>query len=273
MRPSVPSIVKRPEAFRRQLTELPAFRALLRAVEADFYRDLPLPGPILDLGCGDGHFADVAFDAPLDVGVDPWWSPLVEARARRQHRWLTRAVGAAMPFPPDSFQTVVSNSVLEHIPAVDPVLAEVARILRPGGWFHFSVPGPNFRRFLSVARSLDRVRLSTLAERYRRVFDRVSRHHYYLPPEAWSVRLRQVGLRVERWWSYFSPGALMALEWGHLLGLPCVVVKLLTGRWMLVPRAWNVWLTERLLRRFYEESLQGPGAYLFFSARRIPSPA
>lgn len=278
--PSFPEIAKHPENFRRQLRELPAFRALLRAVEADFYHDLPMPAPVLDLGCGDGHFAEVTFSAPLDIGLDPWRAPLEEAAARGWHRLVTHANGAAMPLPSAGFGTVVSNSVLEHIPDVGPVLGEVARILRPGGWFHFTVPGPNFRRFLSVARLLDGLGLTGLGEAYRKMFDRISRHYYYLSPAAWTDRLAHVGMRVVRWWSYFSPGALAALEWGHPLGLPSVVAKKLIGRWLLAPTAWNLWLTERLLRRFYEEPLRDPevsassaglGAYLFFSAQKLPA--
>lgn len=267
---SPPVVAKQIDAFRRQLRELPAFRALLRAVEADFYRTLPLPQPILDLGCGDGHFAEVAFDSRLHVGLDPWWGPLREAGARQRHRWLANADAAAMPFASVSYATVVSNSVLEHIADVDPVLREISRVLVPGGWLHFCVPGPNFRAYLSVARFLDSVGMAGLAERYRRLFDRISRHHYYLAPEAWRDRLARVGLTLDRWWPYFTPGALTALEWGHPLGLPSVLARKLTGRWLLVPARWNLWLTELLLRRFYEEPPGDPGAYLFFSARKIP---
>jgi SAM-dependent methyltransferase len=268
MQASSPSIRKNREGFRRQLRELPAFRALLRAVEADYYQDLSLPGPVLDLGCGDGHFAEVAFQHHLSVGLDPWWEPLTEAAKRGQHRHLTYAMGAPMPFADNRFGTVVSNSVLEHIPDVRPVLHEVGRVLAPGGWFHFTVPGPNFRRFLSVARAFDALRLPGLAERYRLLFDRISRHRYYWDPEEWANQLSQAGLVVDRWWTYFSPGATAALEWGHPLGLPTVLVKWLTGRWLLVPKDWNLWLTERILRRFYEEPLPEAGAYLFFSARK-----
>ena len=265
---SPPAIARRPDAFRRQLRELPAFRALLRAVEADFYRTLPLPQPILDLGCGDGHFAEVAFDSRLHVGLDPWWGPLREASVRGHHSWLANADAAAMPFASASYATVVSNSVLEHIPDVDPVLYEVSRVLAPGGWFHFCVPGPNFRRFLSVARFLDSIRLGGLAERYRRLFDRVSRHHYYWTPETWGNQLANAGLVLVHWWSYFTPGALAALEWGHPLGLPSVLAKKVVGRWLIAPARWNLWFTELLLRRFYLEPLPDNGAYLFFSAHK-----
>ncbi|MFP4344077.1 MAG: class I SAM-dependent methyltransferase [Anaerolineales bacterium] len=265
-----PSVVGNSPAdtFERQLEELPAFRALLRAVEARFYADLPLPRPVLDLGCGDGHFATVAFPEGLEVGLDPWWAPLQEAREHDHYDLLTHALGARLPFRAAAFGTVVSNSVLEHIPTVDPVLQEVARVLRPGGWFHFCVPGPNFRRFLSVSRFLDGLGLRRYAAAYRRLFDRISRHHTYDTPQGWEARLERVGLRVERRWSYFSRGALAALEWGHPLGLPSLVTKRLTGRWLLVPRRWNLVLTAALLRRYYHESLPEEGAYLFFVVRQ-----
>ncbi len=257
-------------AFRGQLGQLPAFRALLRSVEAHFYVDLPLPAPVLDLGCGDGHFAAATFDEALDVGLDPWWPPLREAGTRAAHRVLTCANGARMPFPDAHFATVVSNSVLEHIPEVEPVLHETARVLAPGGRFYFCVPGPSFRRYLSVARGLDRLGLDGLAERYRRLFDRITRHYYYHNPQTWRARVAETGLRVTRWWSYFSPQALTALEWGHPLGAPTLVSKVLFGRWIVAPTRWNLALTERLLRRYYEEPLPpgDEGAYLFFIARK-----
>ncbi len=257
------------DTFDQQLQDLPAFRALLRAVEVDFYADLPMPAPVLDLGCGDGHFATVAFEHKLDVGLDPWAGPLREARTRDAYRILTHADGARMPFPDAHFATVVSNSVLEHIRDVEPVVREVARVLQPGGAFYFCVPGPNFRQFLSIARILDALRLRGLAEAYRRLFDRITRHRYYNTPEEWAERLFRVDLRVERWWSYFSPAALATLEWGHPLGLPCVLAKKLTGRWLLVPTRWNLALTAALLRRYYEEPLPEQGAYLFFIARKL----
>nr|HID14397.1 class I SAM-dependent methyltransferase [Anaerolineae bacterium] len=260
----------------QHLHHLPAFRALLRAVEARFYAGLPLPRPALDLGCGDGHFASVAFDGPLEAGLDPWWGPLIEARDRSAYRVLAQAVGARMPYPDGYFATVVSNSVLEHIPQVQPVLAEVARVLQPGGRFYFCVPGPNFLPFLSIGRALDRLcqlaNLPTcrLADLYRRFFNRISRHYHCDGAEVWERRLEAAGLRLARWWPYFSRRALTALEWGHYLGLPSLVCKKLTGRWVLWPSRVNLWLTERLVRPLYQEirSLGSAGAYLFFVARK-----
>ena len=260
----------------RQLTEIPAFRGLLRAVEARFYvaespisnHGLPLPRPVLDVGCGDGHFAASTFPESLDAGLDPWWGPLTEARDRRVYRALAQAEGARMPYPNGYFASALSNSVLEHIPAVDAVLAETARVLRPGAPFYFCVPGDNFLPFLSAGRTLDALRLRPLGDAYRRFFNRISRHHHCDDAETWRSRLDRAGLTLDHWWPYFSRGALTALEWGHFLGLPSLAAKKLTGRWVLWPSRANLWPTERLLRRYYQEPLPEAGAYLFFVARK-----
>ena len=251
----------------QHLQDLPYFRALLRAVEARFYQDIPLTEPILDLGCGDGHFASVMPPHPPFVGIDPWWGPLTEARGRTTYSLVMQASGAAMPFPSEHFATVISNSVLEHIPELDPVMAEVKRMLKPGGKFVFCVPSDYFLAFLSISRGLRRIGLNDPARSYESFFNRISRHHHCDDPETWQARLDAVGLRLVKHWYYFSQDALATLEWGHYFGLPSVVTKKLLGRWIVAPTRANLWLTERLVRRYYEEALPEHGAYLFFIAQ------
>lgn len=254
----------------RNLKDLPAFRGLLRAVEARFYQDIDLPGPVLDLGCGDAHFASVAFNRPLEVGVDPWTPPLREARRLRPHVYhaLIQASGAALPFPEAHFASAVSNSVLEHIPDLDPVLRDLARVLRPGARFVFCTPSEHFLEFLSLSRGFKQIGLRPLASAYESFFNRISRHYHCDSPAAWQERLARAGFVVERHWYYFSVGALRALEWGHYLGLPAALAHALTGRWVLAPTRANLAVTERLMRPFYDEALPEKGAYLFFITRK-----
>lgn len=257
-----------PDLLWLHLRELPAFRALLRATEARFYASLPFPDPVLDLGCGDGHFGAVALSRPPDVGLDPAASPLREALRRGAYRLLLQANGARMPFPDAVFGTVVSNCVLEHIPEVGPVVREVARVLRPGGRFYFSVPGPDFLALLSIGRMLDRPGLHTLGNLYRQFFHRISRHYHYDGVEGWRARLERAGLHMLDAHPYLSPRALAAVEWGHYFGLPSLVAKKLTGRWVIWPSRFNLWLTDRLFRPFYKEPPSPRNGCLFIIARK-----
>jgi SAM-dependent methyltransferase len=251
------------------LRDLPAFRGLLRAVEARFYQDLlPLDEPVLDVGCGDGHFASLAFPRPLQAGIDPAGAVLHEARQWGAYRGLARALGDALPFAGGTFATVISNSVLEHIPNVEPVLAEIARVLQPGGRFIFCVPGDRFTELLLFTRLFRRLRLEGLARAYGGYFNRISRHHHCDGPDAWQERLTVVGLRPVMHFSYFSQRANHALDLGHYYGAPSLVAKKLFGRWILVPSRWNLALTERWLRPLYDEPLPEVGAYLFVVAEK-----
>lgn len=252
------------------LRDLPYFRALLRAVEARFYEDISLPGPVLDLGCGDGHFASLAFDYPLEMGLDPWWGPIREAARRDSYQGLVCGAGDHMPYPDDCFGSGISNSVLEHIPDLDPVIEETARVLKPGAPFIFCVPNHRFLDTLSVSRWLDRIGLKDLARKYREFFNRISRHYNCDSHQVWESRLKSHGFVIEKWWDYFPPAALQVLEWGHYFGLPSWVSKALFGRWILARTDWNLYLADRLVRPHYEGDPRSPqGVYSFYITRKI----
>jgi len=251
------------------LRDLPYFRGLLRAIEAHFYQDIHLPAPTLDVGCGDGHFASVTFDRPLEVGIDPWEGPIREAARRNVYRLLVIGDAGRSPFPDGYFGSALSNSVLEHIPHVETVLAETARVLQPGAPFAFCVPNHQFASSLSVGRACDKIGLHRLGDRYRAFFNRIARHIHCDTPEVWQARLEAAGFHLERWWHYYPPQAMRVSEWGHFLGLPSLFVRKLTGRWILSPTRWNLALTMRLVRRFYDNSsICDDGTMTFYLARR-----
>lgn len=254
----------------RNLKDLPAFRGLLRAVEARFYEDIQLPSPVLDVGCGDAHFASITFKRPLDVGVDPWTPPLREARRLRPNAYggLVQGSGAAFPFPSQHFASALSNSVLEHIPDLDPVLKDLARVLKPGAPFMFCTPSDYFLDFLSISSGLKQVGLTPLGRAYENFFNRISRHYHCDSPAVWQERLERCGFVIDKYWYYFSIQALRALEWGHYFGLPASLAHALTGRWLFSPTRANLVLTEKIMRPFYEEPLPEKGAYLFFITHR-----
>ncbi len=148
--------------------ELPAFRALIRAIEHRLLVDLgPLPQPLLDIGCGDGHFAEVTIKHAA-VGIDIAHPSLVEAKRRNVYDTLDVASAWNIPYRSGSFGAVLANCAVEHMPKLDGVFGEVARVLRPGGKFIFSVPTDKHNANLmdgKRARSIGRSRSGTAVSR------------------------------------------------------------------------------------------------------------
>jgi SAM-dependent methyltransferase len=248
-----------------QIKEMPYFRGLLRAVEARAYQDIILKEPILDLGCGDGHFASIAFDRPIDVGIDPWSGPVKLAAKQGSYKQVINGLGNQLPFPDEYFGSVVSNSVLEHIEDLDVVIKEVARVIKPNGIFIFCVPNHFFLENLSISTWFDRIHLTGLGNLYRKFFNKISRHHHCDSPEVWEKRLSEAGFSIDKWWHYFSPKALHVLEWGHYFGLPSLIIHFLFRRWILIPKKWNLSFTEALARKIYNETpYQEKGSYSFY---------
>ena len=99
---------------------------------------------ILDVGCGDGQISRlaVAGGARAVVGVDPTWNQLAAARERAGGPAYARAAAGALPFPAERFDAVVACLVFEHIRDVDDAIAELARVLVPGGRFCFFLNHP-----------------------------------------------------------------------------------------------------------------------------------
>ncbi|MGI8937840.1 MAG: class I SAM-dependent methyltransferase [Iamia sp.] len=99
---------------------------------------------VLDVGTGEGQVArqTLAGGARTVVGIDPTRAQVVEAAVRGGGPSYALAGAAALPFAPASFDAVVACLVFEHVVAVDAALAEVARVLVPGGRFAFFLNHP-----------------------------------------------------------------------------------------------------------------------------------
>ena len=89
---------------------------------------------VLDLCCGHGNGAEALVAEGASVtGLD--FSPAMLAHARRRVPGAEFVEGDAtsLPFSEDSFDAVICNIGFGHIPDPDAALAEIARVLRPGG--------------------------------------------------------------------------------------------------------------------------------------------
>ena len=103
---------------------------------------------VLDLGCAGGFMAEALDDRGATVtGIDPAREAIAAARAHaaatgRDIRY-DMGVGEALPYEDAGFDAVVCVDVLEHVADLDRVLAEVARVLTPGGLFLYDTINRN----------------------------------------------------------------------------------------------------------------------------------
>ncbi len=98
---------------------------------------------VLDIGTGEGQIARLlAADGSSVVGMDPTMAQVEEAVRRAEGPSYARAGAADLPVADESFDAAIACLVFEHITAVDRAIAEVARVLKPGGRFVFMLNHP-----------------------------------------------------------------------------------------------------------------------------------
>lgn len=110
-------------AFYRQYFLYPKLNAVIK-------------GKALDLGCGIGDF--ITF-RPNTIGVDV--NSEIVTWCKGQGLSVSHMKQDELPFPENSFDSVVMDNVLEHIENPEKILEEVQRVLRPQGVFLVGVPG------------------------------------------------------------------------------------------------------------------------------------
>src|SRR5262245_57856673 len=112
-----------PEVIAEDAFELVAIREWLGEVRGQ---------RILDLGCAKGRFVRALAARGADmVGADPTWGMLLPAR--RAGGAYVQTTATALTFAEGSFDALICVEVIEHIPDIDRALAEMSRVLRPGG--------------------------------------------------------------------------------------------------------------------------------------------
>ena len=90
-------------------------------------------GRTLDLGCGTGRNLTLFPAGVRAIGLDPAFDSLRRARRRAPATPLVCGSAEALPFRPETFDTVVCGLVLCSVPDPTRGLAEIRRVLRPGG--------------------------------------------------------------------------------------------------------------------------------------------
>lgn len=230
---------------------LPSY-AMWRAIELRLLSRVDFPEPVLDVGCGEGEFARMLLGAHKRVvGLDLANNALRQARALSPR--VIKADATRLPFADGRFASALSNCVLEHIPNDIAVVAELGRVLQPGGTAAITVPAPGLKEHLYPYRKLQAEGRQVEAEEYLEEFDTRLAHLHYRTEGEWREIFAAAGFATVTVTPYL-PAATVSV-WSRLetsLMQPVAAVvhwKLLA--FALVPPPVRLAILYRMLRRHY----------------------
>jgi SAM-dependent methyltransferase len=258
------------------MSSAPLALAFERYLETRILSQVPFRRPVLDLGCGDGLFAHLLFEEPIDTGIDPDPREIEQARRRRCYLELIEGVGSAVPKPSGAYRTIFSNSVLEHIPALESVFREVHRLLAPGGRFYLTVPTPLFEQFTVLNCLLMGIGLERLAAQYRRFCSRVlwRQQHYHTQAE-WQTIAKSHGFLPIDAFTYDPMSICLLNDFLYPLAGLGLLSRRVLDRWVLWPRLRRITMRplSRILEGFLERGLRADrGGLVFLALEKGASP-
>ncbi len=256
--------------LREFLKVSPLSLSIWRGIEAYQLNKHMGPGykrPILDIGCGFGEFAGVFYNKSVEVGVDIDDKDLLRARQAKKFKKLIRADARNMPFPDNKFNTIISNSVLEHIPSVDKVFKESYRVLKPGGIFVYTVAIESFYKNLYFSSLFENHGFSYLGKMYYRAINQVFHHINVFPRSKWIRMTKKAGFTISLKKDIISKSATRVFDLTLLPSLPSQMSRWFFGKRFVYDFPGRAEIAEKLFGHLiYEEA--NPGSNLLVIAKK-----
>jgi 2-polyprenyl-6-hydroxyphenyl methylase/3-demethylubiquinone-9 3-methyltransferase len=179
---------------------------------------------VLDVGCGGGYTCEfLAQRGAVVTGMDQSAACIAAAQAHAQSMELAidyhTGVAEQLPFGGDRFDIVTCVDVLEHVQSVPTTIAEIGRVLKPGGRFLFDTINRTWQsRFLMIWLLEDWLRL---------IPQGIHDWEQFVPPAELTVRLQQADFsdvniqgfdlfgrhplaQLQTLWHYWQTGSLRA---------------------------------------------------------------
>lgn len=177
---------------------------------------------LLDVGCGGGILAEEFAELGMSVtGIDPSASSVETARRHADQSGLSIryhvGAGEQLPFADASFDYVSCCDVLEHVEDVNAVLAEISRVLKPGGLFFYDTVNRTWLSYLFL------IKISQEWKRWAYMQPDQHRFEWFIKPTELHQKMAGVGLINQQ-----TRG--MVADYNILKTL-CYLRRRVTGRW------------------------------------------
>ncbi len=241
--------------FRKFLKVAPLALAIWRGIEAyQLSRNsVKYKRPILDIGCGFGEFAGVFYDHAVEVGIDIDDRDLLKARQIKKFKNLIVADARKLPFSNNSFNTIISNSVLEHIPLVHKVFEESYRVLKPGGYLIFTVAIDTLYNNLFLTSLFEKLGIRPLGFLYYRAFNKIFHHINAFPKDKWITMVKKEGFTIIDQKEIISARSTRIFDLTLLFALPSQLCRWFFRKRWIFNFPGRIWLLEKIFGQFIAE--------------------
>ena len=170
----------------------------------------------LDLGCGRGIAAQVVFDQKIDFGLDNDPKTLNQAKKENIYKKTILAEANNIPLADKSLRLVFSNCVVEHLKDLDLTLKEVSRILDNKGFFIFTAPSDNFKKYGFFSR----LGLKGISLAYGRAREKKFEHYHTYSLKKWSSLLKEFNFKIVNSYYYIDQRALEFWDFLLIINAP-----------------------------------------------------
>lgn len=258
--------------FENYLYQAPLPLAVERTQECLLLSRYQFEGPVLDIGCGDGIFADILFNKVIDVGIDPNKKELQRAQKTGKYAELIECFGDKIPKPDGSFKTIFSNSVMEHIPDIKPVLKEAHRLLAQDGRLYLTLPTHLFDKYTFGYQILNKLGLKNKSNKFSVFFNKFWCHYHYYDVAGWRELFTEIGFVVDTEQEYGNKKMCMFNDLMAFFSLPSLFARKIINSWFWSDKWRSKYvkvLTPLVPIDFKNiEAQEGEGGLIFFILRK-----
>ncbi|QQS39012.1 class I SAM-dependent methyltransferase [Candidatus Woesebacteria bacterium] len=247
------------------LKNKPLFISVIRSKEAKlFVPGLPYKRPVLDFGCGDGFYAKTVVyptQGKIDCGVDVAEKVLTYANESKAYRKVICYDGVKLPFPKNTFSTVFSNCVLEHVVYLESNLHEIHRVLKPNGKFYCTVMTNKWEDYLAG---------NVLSKDYYGKWMRRVQVHVQLPDyNAWCRLFKASGFTINSSIGYMDKRASWWMDFLHYISIPNLMTYKLFKKWVLFPGVFDILPVYKFIDNLSQKSVSlSKAAAIYFELEK-----
>jgi SAM-dependent methyltransferase len=251
---------------------VPTALAIKECVRLKRVKELPIVGPVLDVGCGDGLFTSLAHPEVDAWGIDINEREAARAQSSRAYRQvICQSITDTRALPGQFFSTCIANCSLEHVPDIKAAFRTIRAAMRPGGIFYLIVPAPEWTKTLPLRRALTKVGLPDIGSAYGAALDAQFAHHHLYDARRWTELLEEAGFGHVEHEPIGSDGSQAAFEAALIPSIAGYVTKKATGHWVLASslRKLYAWPIFRAVHWLTTSDPSGEGAEILLACRAV----